>query len=136
MAERGGKAGSVVMLLTLAALTSGAAFFWGRQVIAMPACAAFAEARGMALIDYRPVNRIGRQVGSRINNINGSCVMLNHDGVQQSHDLTPELRGWKKGAVVSLRYDLIFFVALVGWGLAIAMWPGDKKKRGGGRRPD
>lgn len=42
MARKRSKVGLIAMLLTLAALTSGGLFLWGRQTIAMPACAAFA----------------------------------------------------------------------------------------------
>ena len=129
MAKGRNKAMLTVMLLSLAGLTTGAAFFWGWQVIAMPACTAYAQTQGLTPIGYRPVNRFGSQPLSRIHDINGSCLLIDRNGHQQGHDLTPELHGWKRYGAASLRYDLIFFVALVGWGLLIAMWPGDKSKQ-------
>ncbi|HEX7856686.1 MAG TPA: hypothetical protein VF503_23655 [Sphingobium sp.] len=133
MAKRRGKAGLIMMLLLLSALTSGGVFFWGRQVIAMPACAAFARTHGMTVIDYRPpALRVGRQKGSRINDIDGRCVLINRDGVQRDHDLAIELHGWQRLGAASLRLDLIFCVALVGWGLIIALWPGRKGRRRAG----
>ncbi|WEK43403.1 MAG: hypothetical protein P0Y64_00700 [Candidatus Sphingomonas colombiensis] len=133
MAAARGKTGLIVVLLALAASTSGGVFFWGRQTIAMPACVAFAQTRGLKAINYKPVIfRTGKRSRTRLNNIDGSCVLTNRDGVQRTHDLTPELHGWKRLAVVSLRHDLIFCVALVGWGLVIAMWPRGIGKRKAG----
>jgi hypothetical protein len=125
MAKKSGRAGPVLLLLTLAALTSGGLFLWSRQTFAMPACAAFAQAQGMTLVTYRPVSFVAH---NRLHDPNGKCILLNHDGVMQSHNLSRELHGWRSLAVISLHYDLIFFLALVGWGLIIAMRPGGKTR--------
>ena len=132
MARKRSKAGLIVMLLTLAALTSGGVFLWGRQTIAMPACAAFAQAHGLTLVDYRPVVSIGRYNRTRLNDIDGRCVLVNRNGVRRGHDLTPELHGWQRLAAASLRFDLVFCVAMVAWGLIIAMWPSGKARRAAG----
>lgn len=105
-----------LLIILLAAMTSGGAFWWGRQTLAIPVCQAAATAEGLHFVSYEPI-RLGQS--NRIDP-DGRCILATPDGAPRYRSLSRHLQGWQQLTSFTLRYDLIFLAAFVFWGLLIA----------------
>jgi hypothetical protein len=114
-----------LLVILLAAATSGGTFWWGRQTIAIPTCEAAACAEGLRFVRYEPI-RLGQS--NRIDP-DGRCVLTAPDGAIRNRSLSRHLQGWQQLTSLTLRYDLVFLAAFVIWGLLVGTLA--RRARGG-----
>jgi hypothetical protein len=105
-----------ILIILLAAATSGALFWWGRQTLAIPVCESAARAEGLRFLRYDPI-RLGQS--NRIDP-DGRCILTTPDGAPRYRSLSRHLQGWQQITSFTLRYDLIFLIAFIIWGLLVA----------------
>jgi len=106
-----------ILVIALAAATTGALFWWGRQAIATPVCEAVARAEGLRFDGYIPIE-LGRK---NRNDPDGNCRLIRADGGTVTRSLSRHLHGWQHLLSLTMRYDLMFLGTFVLWGLFVGM---------------